>query len=56
MNKKTCAKSLAVRTSYVLPPDTNSYRTLLVVNGSHMDDVALIAASRHAETGSYSFN
>ncbi|MFU0789452.1 hypothetical protein [Virgibacillus proomii] len=48
MNKKTCAKSLAVRTSYVLPPDTNSYGTLLGGKRISMDDVALIAASRHA--------
>lgn len=48
MNKKTCAKSLAVKTSHVLPPDTNSYGTLF--GGklmAHMDDVAAIAACRH---------
>ncbi|MCC2250779.1 acyl-CoA thioesterase [Virgibacillus sp. AGTR] len=49
MEKKTCSTSLAVKTSHVLPPDTNSYGTLF--GGklmAHIDDVAAIAASRHA--------
>lgn len=46
---KPCANSLAVKTSHVLPPDTNSHGTLF--GGklmAHIDDVAAIAAVRHA--------
>lgn len=46
---KSCANSLTVKTSHVLPPDTNSYGTLF--GGKLMadiDDVAAIAAVRHA--------
>src|SRR5690625_189787 len=46
---KSCANSLTVKTSHVLPPDTNSYGTLF--GGklmAHIDDVAAIAAVRHA--------
>lgn len=49
MNSKPCANSLTVKTSYVLPPDTNTYGTLF--GGklmAHIDDVAAIAAVRHA--------
>lgn len=49
MEEKTCLKSLAVKTSHVLPPDTNAYKTLF--GGklmAHIDDVAAIAAVRHA--------
>ncbi|RFA36269.1 acyl-CoA thioesterase [Virgibacillus dokdonensis] len=49
VEKRTCTHSLAVKTSYVLPPDTNTYGTLF--GGklmAYMDDVAAIAASRHA--------
>src|SRR5699024_7907032 len=41
--------SLTVKTSYVLPPDTNSFRTLF--GGklmSYIDDVAAIAAAKHS--------
>lgn len=49
MEAKPCSHSLTVKTSYVLPPDTNAYGTLF--GGrlmAHIDDVAAIAASRHA--------
>ncbi|MDY0394308.1 acyl-CoA thioesterase [Virgibacillus halophilus] len=49
MEEKTCSKSLAVKTSHVLPPDTNAYKTLF--GGklmAHIDDVAAISAVRHA--------
>ncbi|WP_217586345.1 acyl-CoA thioesterase [Lentibacillus saliphilus] len=49
MEAKPCRYSLAVKTSHVLPPDTNAHGTLfggkLV---AHIDDVAAIAAVRHA--------
>lgn len=46
---KTCRNSLTVKTSHVLPPDTNAHGTLF--GGklmAHIDDVAAIAAARHA--------
>lgn len=49
MNAKPCANSLAVKTTHVLPPDTNSHGTLF--GGrlmAYIDDVAAIAAVRHA--------
>ncbi|WP_461177458.1 acyl-CoA thioesterase [Virgibacillus ainsalahensis] len=49
MEAKPCSKSLAVKTSHVLPPDTNNFGTLF--GGklmAHIDDVAAIAAVRHA--------
>ncbi|MDY0409556.1 acyl-CoA thioesterase [Virgibacillus soli] len=49
MVHKTCSNSLAVKTSHVLPPDTNAHGTLF--GGklmAHIDDVAAIAAVRHA--------
>jgi acyl-CoA hydrolase len=49
MEEKPCSYSLAVKTSHVLPPDTNSHGTLF--GGklmSYVDDVAAIAAVRHA--------
>ncbi|MFP7492659.1 acyl-CoA thioesterase [Terribacillus saccharophilus] len=49
MKSKPCIASLTVKTSHVLPPDTNSHGTLF--GGtlmSHIDDVAAIAAYRHA--------
>ncbi|SET52029.1 Acyl-CoA hydrolase [Oceanobacillus limi] len=49
MEKKPCSNSLAVKTSHVLPPDTNTHGTLF--GGklmAHIDDVAAIAAVRHA--------
>ena len=47
--KKPCSASLTIKTSYVLPPDTNTYGTLF--GGklmAHIDGVAAIAAVRHA--------
>src|SRR5699024_813935 len=49
MEAKPCSNSLAVRSSHVLPPDTNSHGTLF--GGrlmAYIDDVAAIAAVRHA--------
>jgi len=49
MESKPCSNSLTVKTSHVLPPDTNTYGTLF--GGklmAHIDDVAAIAAVRHA--------
>lgn len=48
LDKKPCSHSLTVKTSHVLPPDTNTYGTLF--GGklmAHIDDVAAIAAVRH---------
>lgn len=49
MEGKPCSNSLTIKTSHVLPPDTNTYGTLF--GGrlmAHIDDVAAIAAVRHA--------
>ncbi|QHS23642.1 acyl-CoA thioesterase [Virgibacillus sp. MSP4-1] len=49
MEKKPCKQSLTVKTSHVLPPDTNAHGTLF--GGklmAYIDDVSAIAASRHA--------
>ncbi|WP_404456071.1 acyl-CoA thioesterase [Virgibacillus necropolis] len=49
MESNTCRNSLTVKTSHVLPPDTNTHGTLF--GGklmAHIDDVAAIAAVRHA--------
>ncbi|ALX49822.1 acyl-CoA thioesterase [Lentibacillus amyloliquefaciens] len=49
MAGKPCINSLAVKTSHVLPPDTNNHGTLF--GGklmAYIDDVAAIAAVRHA--------
>lgn len=49
MEGKPCSNSLTVKTSYVMPPDTNTYGTLF--GGklmAHIDDTAAIAAMRHA--------
>lgn len=49
METKSCTNSLAVKTSHVQPPDTNIHGTLF--GGTlmaHIDDVAAIAAARHA--------
>lgn len=49
MKKKPCVNSLTVKTAHVLPPDTNAHGTLF--GGklmAHIDDVAAIAAARHA--------
>ncbi|WP_088052059.1 acyl-CoA thioesterase [Virgibacillus dakarensis] len=49
MDRKPCSNSLAVKTSHVLPPDTNNHGTLF--GGklmAHIDDVAALAAVRHA--------
>jgi len=48
-NAKYCRESLAVKTSLVLPPDTNSFGTMF--GGqlmAYIDDIAAIAAMRHA--------
>lgn len=49
---KYCKESFVVKTSLVLPPDTNSRGTLF--GGklmSYIDDIAGISAMRHARTG-----
>ncbi|MDC3416834.1 acyl-CoA thioesterase [Aquibacillus salsiterrae] len=49
MKAKPCIASLTVKHSHVFPPDTNMHGTLF--GGklmSHIDDVAAIAATRHA--------
>lgn len=49
VDKKPSVDSLTVKTSHVLPPDTNGYGTLF--GGrlmAHIDDVSAIAAARHA--------
>ncbi|GGP09711.1 acyl-CoA thioesterase [Oceanobacillus neutriphilus] len=49
MNAKPCSASLALKTTHVLPPDTNQYGTLF--GGklmAHLDDIAAIAAVKHA--------
>src|SRR5699024_6749208 len=49
MEAKSCTNSLTVKTSHVLPPDTNAHGTLF--GGklmAHIDDVAASAAVRHA--------
>ncbi|TYO99368.1 acyl-CoA hydrolase [Geothermobacter ehrlichii] len=46
---KFCRESRAVKTLMVLPPDTNNYGTMF--GGKvmyHIDDIAAIAATRHA--------
>lgn len=48
-NAKYCRESLAIKTSIVFPPDTNSYGTLF--GGklmAYIDDISAIAAMRHA--------
>lgn len=47
-NAKYCRESLAVKTSIVFPPDTNSHGTMF--GGklmAYIDDIAAIAAMRH---------
>lgn len=49
MEKKPCSNSKTVKTAQILPPDANAYGTLF--GGklmAHIDDVAAIAAVRHA--------
>lgn len=49
MEKKPCSHSRTVKTSQILPPDANAYGNLF--GGrlmAHIDDVAAIAAVRHA--------
>lgn len=49
MKPKPCINSLAVKTAIVLPPDTNQHGTLFGgVLMSYIDDIAAIAAQRHA--------
>ncbi|AZB42755.1 acyl-CoA thioesterase [Bacillus sp. FJAT-42376] len=48
---KTCKESFVVKTSMVLPPDTNNHGTLF--GGrlmAYIDDIAAIAATRHSRT------
>ncbi|WP_339226446.1 acyl-CoA thioesterase [Oceanobacillus sp. FSL K6-2867] len=49
MEAKPCSNSLAIKTTHVLPPDTNAFGTLF--GGklmAHIDDIAAIAAVKHA--------
>lgn len=49
MEKKPSSNSKTVKTAQILPPDANAYGTLF--GGklmAHIDDVAAIAAVRHA--------
>lgn len=49
MNKEYASNSVTIKTSQILPPDTNAYGTLF--GGklmAYMDDVAVIAAVRHS--------
>lgn len=51
MEKKPCIDSLVVKNSHVLPTDTNNHGTLF--GGqlmAYIDDVAAIAATRHARS------
>ena len=48
---KFCKQSRAVKASMVLPPDTNNYGTMFGGKVmSNIDDIAAIAATRHART------
>lgn len=48
---KFCKESRAIKTSLVLPPDTNTYGTMFGGKVmSYIDDIAAIAATRHART------
>lgn len=48
---KPCKESRAVKAALVLPPDTNHYGTMFGGKVmSHIDDIAAIAATRHART------
>ncbi|WP_249869382.1 acyl-CoA thioesterase [Oceanobacillus saliphilus] len=50
MDAKPCSKSLALKTTHVLPPETNAFGTLF--GGAlmaHLDDIAGIAAVKHAK-------
>ncbi|ORJ59317.1 acyl-CoA thioesterase [Geothermobacter hydrogeniphilus] len=48
---KFCRESRTIRTSLVLPPDTNNYGTMFGGRVMfHIDDIAAIAATRHART------
>jgi acyl-CoA hydrolase len=48
---KTCKESRAVKASMVLPPDTNHYGTMFGGKVmAYIDDIAAIAATRHART------
>lgn len=49
MIEKSCSNSRTIKTAHILPPDANQYGTLF--GGrlmAHIDDVAAIAAVRHA--------
>ncbi len=46
---KTCKESLTIKAALVLPPDTNNYGTMFGGKVmSNIDDIAAIAATRHA--------
>jgi len=48
---KYCRESRAIKASLVLPPDTNNYGTMFGGKVmSYIDDIAAIAATRHART------
>jgi len=48
---KTCKESRAIKALMVLPPDTNHYGTMFGGKVmAYIDDVAAIAATRHART------
>ena len=48
---KFCRESRAIKASLVLPPDTNNYGTMFGGKVmSYIDDIAAIAATRHART------
>lgn len=48
---KFCKESRAIKASMVLPPDTNHYGTMFGGKVmSYIDDIAAIAATRHART------
>lgn len=48
---KTCKESRAIKAALVLPPDTNNYGSMFGGRVmSYIDDIAAIAATRHART------
>jgi len=48
---KFCKESRAIKAALVLPPDTNNYGTMFGGKVmSYIDDIAAIAATRHART------
>jgi acyl-CoA hydrolase len=48
---KTCKESRSIKAALVLPPDTNNYGSMFGGRVmSYIDDIAAIAATRHART------